>query len=66
MSTPRLLGDGTTGTGAHAAGQIDLTNIKDYDDWSAGFACLSGVDPGSIKNLGMVLTKRTSWTEAVQ
>ena len=63
---PFLLGDGTTGTGAHAAGQIDLTGINNYDDWSAGFTCLSGVDPASIENLGVVMTKRSGWSEAVQ
>jgi hypothetical protein len=63
---PLLLGDGTTGTGAHAAGQIDLTGINNYDDWSAGFTCLSGVDPASIENLGVVMTKRSGWSEAVQ
>jgi hypothetical protein len=63
---PLLLGDGTSGTGAHAAGQIDLTGINNYDDWSAGFTCLSGVDPASIENLGVVMTRRSGWSEAVQ
>ena len=48
------------------AGQIDLTGINNYDDWSAGFTCLSGVDPTSIENMGVVMTKRSGWSEAVQ
>ena len=63
---PLLLGDGTTGTGKHDAGQIDLTGINNYDDWSAGLTCLSGVDPASIENLGVVLTRRSGWSEPVQ
>lgn len=36
------------------------------DDWASGFACLSGVDPESIRNLGVVAAKKTGWTELVQ
>ena len=58
---PFLLRDGV-----HAVGRYSLTGIVNYDDWSSGFACLSGVDPDSIKNLGQVLGKRTRWSEVVQ
>ena len=58
---PFLLSDGV-----HTVGQVDLTNIQDYDDWSAGFACLRGVDPASIENLGTILSKRSGWSEVVQ
>jgi len=58
---PFLLSDG-----ARALGQVDLANIQDYDDWSAGFACLRGVDPSSIENLGTILSKRRGWSELVQ
>jgi hypothetical protein len=58
---PLLLGDAV-----HAVGQIDLTNIQDYDDWSAGVTCLRGVDPSSIENLGTILSKRSGWSELVQ
>lgn len=36
------------------------------DDWASGFACVAGTDPVSIKTLGIVSTKRTSWKEVVQ
>lgn len=49
-------GSGTTFT---------LSNLTSGDDWASGFACLSGVDPDSIKTLGTVGTKRTGWTEVV-
>lgn len=58
---PFLLGDGV-----HAVGQVDLTGILDYDDWSGGFACLRGVDPASIETLGTILSKRSGWSEVVQ
>lgn len=58
---PFLLGDAV-----HAVGQVDLSNIQDYDDWSAGFSCLRGVDPSSIENLGTILSKRSGWSEQVQ
>jgi hypothetical protein len=58
---PFLLGDAV-----RPAGQVDLTNVQDYDDWSAGFACLRGVDPSSIENLGTILSKRSGWSELVQ
>ena len=58
---PFLLSDGV-----HTVGQVDLSNILDYDDWTAGFACLRGVDPSSIENLGTILSKRSGWSEVVQ
>lgn len=58
---PFLLSDGT-----HTVGQVDLTGVLDYDDWSAGFACLRGVDPASIESLGTILSKRSGWSELVQ
>ena len=58
---PLLLGDAV-----HTVGQIDLTNIQDYDDWTAGFACLRGVNPASIENLGTILSKRSGWSELVR
>ena len=58
---PLLLGDAV-----HPVGQIDLTNIQDYDDWTAGFACLRGVNPASIENLGTILSKRSGWSELVR
>ena len=58
---PFLLRDGV-----HLVGNYSLSGIVNYDDWSSGFACLSGVDPNSIKNLGQVVAKRTRWSEVVQ
>lgn len=58
---PILLSDGT-----HTAGRFDLTNIVDYDDWSGGFACLSGVDTDSNENIWTTLSKRSYWSEVVQ
>lgn len=61
---PLLLSDGV-----NPVGQFKLTGIaptspsNQYDDWSAGFTCLSGVDPDTIKPLGTVLAKRTGWSE---
>lgn len=61
---PLLLSDGV-----NQVGQFKLTGIaptspsNQYDDWSAGFTCLSGVDPDTIKPLGTVLAKRTGWSE---
>lgn len=43
-----------------------LSNITSGDDWASGFACLSGVDPGQIKVLGVIISKRVSWAEPVQ
>lgn len=58
---PLLLSDGV-----RAVGQVELTNIQDYDDWTAGFACLRGVNPASIENLGTILSKRSGWSELVR
>ena len=58
---PFLLGDGAT-----TVGKFDLTGIIDYDDWSSGFACLSGVDASSILNAAQVVARRTRWREVVQ
>lgn len=64
---PLLLGDGT-----NPVGRFNLTGIapsspsNQYDDWSAGFTCLSGVDPDTIKPLGTVLAKRSGWSEPVR
>lgn len=44
---------------------FSLTNITTGDDWASGFACVAGVDPSSIKTLGVVSTKRTRWSEKV-
>jgi hypothetical protein len=59
---PFLMSDGTT----TPVGRFDLTGIIDYDDWSSGFACLSGVDPDSILNAAQVVTRRTRWREVAQ
>ncbi len=58
---PFLLDDGTGNTG-----RFILSNLLDGDDWSAGFACLRGVDPTSIQNLGQVASKLTGWSDLVQ
>jgi hypothetical protein len=58
---PFLLSDGT-----NPVGRFDLTSIVNYDDWSAGFACLSGVDPDSIETVGTIMSKRSAWSEPVQ
>lgn len=53
-------------TTAHPVGRFDVSNIVDYDDWSAGFACVRGVNPVSIDTVGMVVSKRSGWSELVQ
>lgn len=58
---PFLMSDGS-----HTVGEFALTGVNNYDDWSSGFACLSGVDPASIESLGTVLTRRIGWTELIQ
>ena len=58
---PFLLSDAV-----HTVGQVNLTNIHDYDDWSAGFACLRGVDASSIESLGTIMSKRSGWSEVIQ
>lgn len=58
---PFLLSDGST-----YLGEFGLTGIIDYDDWSSGFACLSGVDASSILNAAQVVARRTRWREVVQ
>ena len=60
---PILMGDGVAG---HIVGQVDLSNILNYDDWSAGFACVSGVNPSNIQTVVNVMSKQGTWTELVQ
>lgn len=50
----------------NAATTFTLSGADSSRDWSSGFACLSGVDASSIKTLGTVGTKRTSWSELVR
>lgn len=45
---------------------FNLNNITTGDDWSSGFACLSGVDPNNIVILGTIVARRISWQEVVQ
>ena len=64
---PLLLSDGTNPTGRfNLAGIAPTSPSNQYDDWSAGFTCLSGVDPDTIKPLGTVLAKRSGWSEPVR
>ncbi len=65
---PFLLSDGTNPVGRFNFIRVGnaVDNIENYDDWSSGFACLRGVDPTSIKNLGQVTSSRPSWSEPPQ
>jgi hypothetical protein len=58
---PILMGDGV-----HLLGEVTLSNIIDYDDWSSGFACVTGIDPSNIKTVVNVMSKQGAWTELVQ
>lgn len=52
--------------GVRTAGQVDLTNIVDYDDWSAGFSCVSGADANNIESITAIMSKLGNWTEVLQ
>ena len=58
---PILMGDGV-----HLLGEVTLSNIIDYDDWSSGFACVTGIDPSNIRTVVNVMSKQGAWTELVQ
>lgn len=58
---PMLMGDGV-----RTVGQVDLSNIVDYDDWSSGFACVKGINPDNIKTVVNVMSKQGQWTELVK
>jgi hypothetical protein len=58
---PILMSDGV-----HTTGQVDLSNIVNFDDWSGGFACVKGIDPANIKTVVNVMSKQGQWTEPVQ
>ena len=58
---PILMGDGV-----HTLGEVTLSNIIDYDDWSSGFACVTGIDPSNIKTVVNVMSKQGTWSELVQ
>ncbi len=64
---PFLLQGVTPANATIPVGRFDLTGIIDFDDWSSGFACLSGVDPASILNsVQVVPPSRASWSEPPQ
>ncbi len=46
--------------------QFTLAGFTSGDDWSSGFACLSGIQPDNIQTLGRRVGKRSSWTEVIQ
>lgn len=54
----------------NTTGSIDtnftLAGITNGDDWSSGFACLSGLDPDNVQTLGKKVAKRGSWAEIVR
>jgi hypothetical protein len=54
------------GDGVHTLGEVTLSNIIDYDDWSSGFACVTGIDPSNIKTVVNVMSKQGTWSELVQ
>lgn len=54
------------GDGVHLLGEVTLSNIIDYDDWSSGFACVTGIDPSNIKTVVNVMSKQGEWTELVE
>ena len=58
---PILLGDGV-----HTLGEVTLSNIVNYDDWSSGFACVKGIDPNNILTVVNVMSKQGTWSELVQ
>ncbi len=58
---PILLGDGV-----HTIGEVDLSNIVDYDDWSSGFSCVKGIDPANILTVVNVMSKQAGWSEVVK
>jgi hypothetical protein len=58
---PILLGEGMP-----KVGQVNLSNIVNYDDWSMGFACVKGIDPNNIQTVVNVMSKQGTWTELVQ
>ncbi|MDP1527213.1 MAG: hypothetical protein Q8M20_15510 [Rhodocyclaceae bacterium] len=45
---------------------FSLYGITSGDDWASGFACVNGVDPNTVRTLGVVSTKRTGWSEVVR
>ncbi len=57
---PFLIADGV-----HTLGEVTLSNIVDYDDWSSGFACVKGIDPNNVLTVVNVMSKQGIWTELV-
>jgi hypothetical protein len=62
---PILLTDGTSGTNGHLAGEVNLSNVNNYDDWSSGFSCVSGADPANINTVKTLNSTQANWTEVV-
>jgi len=58
---PILLGDGL-----HRVGEVDLSNIVDYDDWTSGFSCVKGIDPTNIVTVVNVMSKQADWSEVIK
>ena len=58
---PILLGEGL-----HTVGEVDLSNIVDYDDWSSGFSCVNGIDPTNILTVVNVMSKQADWSDLVK
>ena len=52
--------------GVHTLGEVTLSNIVNYDDWSSGFACVKGIDPNNILTVVNVMSKQGTWSELVQ
>ena len=55
-----------TSDGVHPVGEVGLSNIVDYDDWSSGFSCVKGINPANVLTVVNVMSSQGTWSEVVK
>lgn len=55
-----------TSDGVHPVGEVGLSNIVNYDDWSSGFSCVKGINPANVLTVVNVMSSQGTWSEVVK